>query len=147
MQPDWNIILGFAAMGLLMVGGFVRIMGRLQKIETRLEVDEVAHERRQAGRGRPDPNRLHLRKRADWESVAPAHRLDTGHERRRDCAHPRRQDEQLPFVRGHIDRCLSHAGPRKPFVSLVYRRKNPTSRHHAHNRDLSECDGPAALGK
>ena len=50
MQPDWNIILGFAAMALLMVGGFVRIMGRLQKIETRLEVDDKGKPDRDAAR-------------------------------------------------------------------------------------------------
>ena len=45
MQPDWNVIMTGISLGLLMVGGFVRIMARLQKIETRLEIDD---------RGKPD---------------------------------------------------------------------------------------------
>ncbi len=45
MQPDWNLILGFIGVGIVLVGGFVRLNLRLAKIETRLEVDD---------RGKPD---------------------------------------------------------------------------------------------
>lgn len=40
MEPDYNVIISALALGMLMLGGFVKIMGRLQKIETRLEIDD-----------------------------------------------------------------------------------------------------------
>ena len=62
MQPDWNIILSAAVLGIIIVGGYVKlrlamaadnkaISDRLLKIETRLEMDDKgASERRSARR-------------------------------------------------------------------------------------------------
>ena len=62
MQPDWNIILSASVLGIIIVGGYVKlrlamaadnkaISDRLLKIETRLEMDDKdADERRVARR-------------------------------------------------------------------------------------------------
>jgi hypothetical protein len=40
MEPDYNVILSAVGLGILFLGGFVKIMARLQKIENRLEMDD-----------------------------------------------------------------------------------------------------------
>lgn len=49
-MPDWNLILGFAGVGIILVGGFVKLNLRLAKIETRLEVDDGNKPERDAAR-------------------------------------------------------------------------------------------------
>lgn len=48
MTPDWNLILGFIGVGLVLVGGFVKLNLRLAKIETRLEMDDKGKPERDA---------------------------------------------------------------------------------------------------
>jgi hypothetical protein len=63
MAPDWNIIISAAMLGLVIVGGYVKlrlamaadykdISDRLLKIETRLEMDDKSAEERRSARRR-----------------------------------------------------------------------------------------------